>query len=98
MAGTDRFTAHYGELLDGTYDCVDRIILNGYFRLGCSPSGLQSMAALLVITDKVIRPVLAGVQRRRPSCPTMPEDPVDLHHWNLQNEMRNLLNTMGIAA
>ncbi len=42
MAGADRFTAHYAELLDGTYDCVDRIILNGYFRLGCTPGGFRT--------------------------------------------------------
>ena len=37
----DLFADHYSELLDGTYDCVDRIILNGYFRLGCSPGGFR---------------------------------------------------------
>jgi len=37
----DRFSDHYTALLDGTYDCVDRIILNGYFRLGCSPGGFR---------------------------------------------------------
>jgi len=67
-------------------------------RYSCSPSGLQTIAALLVITDKVVRPVLEGVGRSRPSCSTMPEEPVDLHHWKLQQEMRNLFNTLGIAA
>jgi len=67
-------------------------------RYSCSPSGLQAMAALLVITDKVVRPLLAGVGKRRPPCPTRPENPVDLHHWKLQQEMRNLFDTLGIAA
>ena len=26
----------------GTYDCVDRIVLNGYFRLGYSPGGFRT--------------------------------------------------------
>jgi len=30
----DDFTEYYEELLDGHYDCVDRIVLNGYFPLG----------------------------------------------------------------
>jgi hypothetical protein len=41
MPATDQFSEHYAELLDGVYDCVDRIILNGYFRLGCNPGGFR---------------------------------------------------------
>jgi hypothetical protein len=41
MPEHDRFSEHYSELLDGSYDCVDRIILNGYFRFGCSPGGFR---------------------------------------------------------
>ena len=38
----DEFSDYYAEFLDGTYDCVDRIVLNGYFRLGCSPGGFRT--------------------------------------------------------
>jgi hypothetical protein len=31
MQPTDPFSARYQDLLDGTYDCVDRIVLNGYW-------------------------------------------------------------------
>jgi hypothetical protein len=41
MDGPDQFSAHYAELLDGVYDCVDRIILNGYYRFACSPAGFR---------------------------------------------------------
>src|SRR5215472_18660965 len=27
----------YADLLTGSYDCVDRIVLNGYFRMGHDP-------------------------------------------------------------
>ena len=37
----DEFSDYYAEHLDGTYDCADRIVLNGYFRLGCSPGGFR---------------------------------------------------------
>jgi hypothetical protein len=30
----DRLSSLYQDLLDGTYDCVDRIVLNAYFRPG----------------------------------------------------------------
>ena len=32
---TDRLSTLYQDLLSGSYDCVDRIVLNTYFRMGC---------------------------------------------------------------
>ena len=37
----DRLSALYQDLLDGTYDCVDRIVLNAYFRPGHSGGGFR---------------------------------------------------------
>jgi len=37
----DPLTALYHDLLDDTYDCVDRIVLNAYFRPGHSPGGFR---------------------------------------------------------
>src|SRR5664280_2813103 len=37
----DMFSARYGDLLTGSYDCVDRIVLNAYFPLGHSPGGFR---------------------------------------------------------
>ena len=36
------FSEHYGDLLTGSYDCVDRIVLNAYFPLGHSPGGFRT--------------------------------------------------------
>jgi len=38
----DEFSEYYSDYLDGTYDCADRIVLNGYFRFGCSPGGFRT--------------------------------------------------------
>ena len=38
----DEFSEYYAEFLDGTYDCVDRIVLNAYFLLGQSPGGFRT--------------------------------------------------------
>ncbi|MDH4075393.1 MAG: hypothetical protein OEW29_05600 [Acidimicrobiia bacterium] len=38
---TDALTARYDDLLTGSYDCVDRIVLNAYFNLGHSPGGFR---------------------------------------------------------
>ena len=38
----DDFTGRYGDLLTGSYDCVDRIVLNAYYPLGHSPDGFRT--------------------------------------------------------
>jgi hypothetical protein len=35
----DDFSLRYGDLLTGSYDCVDRIVLNAFFPLGQNPGG-----------------------------------------------------------
>jgi hypothetical protein len=37
----DEFSQRYGELLSGSYDCVDRIVLNAYYPLGHNPGGFR---------------------------------------------------------
>jgi DNA-binding transcriptional ArsR family regulator len=37
----DDFTERYGDLLRGSYDCVDRIVLNAFYSLGHSPGGFR---------------------------------------------------------
>src|SRR3954447_2651684 len=38
----DDFAAHYASLLTGSYDCVDRIVLNAYYPLGHNPGGFRT--------------------------------------------------------
>src|SRR5450755_1813859 len=37
----DGFSERYRDLLTGSYDCVDRIVLNAYFPLGHNPGGFR---------------------------------------------------------
>ena len=37
----DDFAERYGDLLTGSYDCVDRVVLNAYFPLGHGPGGFR---------------------------------------------------------
>ncbi|MFL6249067.1 MAG: hypothetical protein ACJ75N_00805 [Actinomycetes bacterium] len=39
---SDDFSASYSDLLDGTYDCVDRLVLNAYNPLCASPGGFRT--------------------------------------------------------
>ena len=42
MAPSDSFCRHYAEYLDGWYDCVDRIVLNGFFTVGQTGGGFRT--------------------------------------------------------
>jgi hypothetical protein len=50
----DGFSEYYAELLEGTYDCVDRIVLNAYFRLGQTGGGLRTWWRQLHGTDATL--------------------------------------------
>ena len=38
----DDFSARYGDLIHGSYDCVDRVVLNAWFPMGVNPGGLRT--------------------------------------------------------
>ena len=38
----DELSARYSDLLTGSYDCVDRIVLNAYFSMAHSPGGFRT--------------------------------------------------------
>jgi hypothetical protein len=62
------------------------------------PEGLRSLTALLVLREKVIRPLLAAsLQPEPPAKPANPL-PLDHHYENLRAGMRNLFTDLGIAA
>lgn len=42
MNHKDKLCLHYEDILEGTYDCVDRLVLNGYYPLGHSPGGFRT--------------------------------------------------------
>jgi len=42
MIASDEFSQYYAELLQGTYDCVDRVVLNAFYPLGQTGGGVRS--------------------------------------------------------
>src|SRR6516225_7634653 len=42
MNTPDDFSQYHAELLDGIYDCVDRIVLNAFFSMGQTGGGMRS--------------------------------------------------------
>ena len=51
---TDGMSTLYQDLLSGSYDCVDRIVLNAYFRMGHSPGGFRVWWRALTGSDETL--------------------------------------------
>src|SRR6266853_1712820 len=51
---TDGLSTLYQDLLGGSYDCVDRIVLNAYFRMGHDPGGFRLWWWALTGSDETL--------------------------------------------
>ena len=60
--------------------------------------GIRTLAALLILREQVIKPVLAGVCRPKRGRPPKNLHPLDVHYQKLQREMLATLQTLKIAA
>jgi hypothetical protein len=70
--------------------------VKGSRRYKADPSGVRAMCAYLILRDKVIKPLLAGVVcpfRRSPKVQT----PVDQHYVRLRHELNRTFETIGLA-
>jgi hypothetical protein len=54
MKQDDDFSDYYEDLLEGRYDCPDRIVLNGYFSLGQSGGGFRYWWRRLTGSDETL--------------------------------------------
>ena len=61
-------------------------------------NGLRVMAALLVLRDKVVCPILAAAQPLRPSRGTQNSTPIDRHYETMRLAMQEIFHELGIAA
>jgi len=57
----------------------------------------RAAAALLVIRNKVLIPLLAR-QGKRSNATRSRMNPIDMHYSNIQKEMQHAFNILGIAA
>jgi len=60
-------------------------------------TGLRSLTALLLLREKVIKPLLAASGQPEPPYPANPT-PIDRHYESLRAGMRHLFADLGIAA
>lgn len=66
-------------------------------RYQASPNGLHTMAALLVLREKVLKPVLAGAGKPKPGPKPKHQSPIDGLYQTIQMAMHNLFQALGIA-
>jgi len=59
---------------------------------------IGTLVALLILREKVIKPVLAGAGKPKPGRPPKRIHPLDMHYEHLQSEMRRTFRTLGLAA
>ena len=62
------------------------------------PEGLRSLTALVVLREKIIRPLLAASNQPEPLAKPGNPLPIDHHYENLRAGMRDLFTDLGIAA
>lgn len=77
-------------------DLVERVGKTQRYRI--HPAGIRTLAGLLIVREKVIKPVLAGAAK--PGTNPSPKNihPLDQHYLNLQLEMHRTFQTLGLAA
>jgi hypothetical protein len=66
-------------------------------RFTADPAGIRAMCAYLLLREKVIKPLLAGVIRTR-GRPPRTIHPIDQHYIRLREELHNAFETLGLAA
>jgi hypothetical protein len=67
-------------------------------RYQTDPQGLRSLTALLVLREKIIRPLLAASTHPEPQAKPAHPVPVDQHYENIRAGMRDLFQELGLAA
>ena len=75
---------------------VERIAKTRRYRV--RRPGIRTLAALLILREQVIKPVLAGVCRPKRGPPPKNLHPLDAHYQRLQREMLSTFQTLKIAA
>jgi DNA-binding transcriptional ArsR family regulator len=77
---------------------VERVLKSR--RYAATESGLRTMAAVGIVREQVLKPILAKVCQPEPHLPLAPENrgPLENHYQAIQNEVSKLLQTLKIPA
>jgi hypothetical protein len=61
-------------------------------------SGLKAMVALVVLSNKAIKSLLAATQDLRTSCGAQNPRPLDRHYETIRTAMQAVFQELGLAA
>lgn len=75
---------------------VQRIANSRRYRLRCP--GIRTLAALLILRENVLKPLLAGICYPKRGRPPKNLHPLDLHYQTLQRQMLSTLQYLKLAA
>ena len=62
------------------------------------PAGLRAMAALVVLRNKAIKPLLAAAEQLRPTRGAQNPRAIDTHYDAIRLAMRGIFDELGLAA
>jgi hypothetical protein len=63
-----------------------------------TPAGLKAMTALLVLRDKVVKPLLAASRETNPTHMPQNPTPLDQHYETIRVGMKGVFRELGLAA
>lgn len=72
--------------------------LDGTRRYELVPAGIKALAAVVVLRDHVIKPVLAAVEHATPAPRTQQPTALDRHYDALRVSMYGVFHELGVAA
>ncbi len=62
------------------------------------PTGLRTIAALVVLREQVIKPILAGTAKPKMGRKPKNWNPIDVHYETIRKDMQTLFEDLGLAA
>jgi len=75
---------------------VERMVRTRRYRL--AGASVRTVAALFIIREKVLKPLLAGAAKPKVGRPPKNIHPLDQHYMTLQRELSRTFETLGLAA
>ncbi len=62
------------------------------------PEGLRTLAAMVILRDRAIKPLLAAAQQARPTRGARNPTALDKHYETIRSGMQGVFHELGVAA
>lgn len=92
----EEFWKRHREIISGFWDLIVKYFAN--LEVKDFKIYQDGLAGFIVLRDRVLIPLLAGACNRKPGRKPINRSQIDIHYENIQSEMQNIFETIGIAA